>query len=56
MILGCGINGKPDDPIMLFEEMLNANVPPNLITFMGILTIYNHAGLVEEGYRCFNSM
>uniref|UniRef100_A0A7C9EMM9 Uncharacterized protein n=1 Tax=Opuntia streptacantha TaxID=393608 RepID=A0A7C9EMM9_OPUST len=56
MILGCGINGKPDDAIMLFEEMLSANIPPNLITFTGILTAYNHAGLVEEGYRCFNSM
>lgn len=56
MILGCGINGKPYDAIMLFEEMLNANISPNLITFTGILTAYNHAGLIEEGYQCFNLM
>lgn len=56
MIFGCGINGKPNDAIKLFEEMLKAKISPNLITFTGILTAYNHAGLVEEGYRCFNSM
>lgn len=56
MIVGCGINGKPYDAIKLFEEMLDANITPNLVTFTGILTAYNHAGLIEEGYQCFNLM
>lgn len=56
IILGCGINGKPDDSIKLFEEMLDAQICPNSVTFTGILTAYNHAGLVKEGYHCFNSM
>ncbi|KAJ4951729.1 hypothetical protein NE237_028561 [Protea cynaroides] len=56
MILGCGINGKASDAIQLFEEMIRANIRPNSVTFTGILTAYNHAGLVEEGYQCFTSM
>lgn len=56
MILGCGINGKAADAIKLFDEMLDAHICPNSITFVGLLTAYSHAGLVEEGYRCFTSM
>ncbi|XP_021753989.1 pentatricopeptide repeat-containing protein At4g22760-like [Chenopodium quinoa] len=56
MIVGCGINGKSHDAIRLFEEMLNVNISPNSVTFTGILTAYNHAGLIEEGYQCFNLM
>ncbi|GAB2224570.1 hypothetical protein Droror1_Dr00005332 [Drosera rotundifolia] len=55
MILGWGLN-NPDIAIKLFHEMLYAGVCPNLITFSGILTAYNHAGFVEEGYDCFNSI
>lgn len=56
MILGCGLNGRANDAIKLFEEMTDAQIYPNLVTFTGILTAYNHFGLVEEGYNCFNSM
>ncbi|KAJ9677609.1 hypothetical protein PVL29_022542 [Vitis rotundifolia] len=56
MILGCGINGKAIDAIKLFDEMVDAQICPNLIMFTGLLTTYNHAGLVEEGYHCFTTM
>ncbi|KAL0387441.1 UNVERIFIED_CONTAM: Pentatricopeptide repeat-containing protein, mitochondrial [Sesamum radiatum] len=56
MILGYGINGRGKEAIELFEEMMDADIIPNLVTFTGILTAYNHVGLVEEGYRCFMSM
>ncbi|XP_073304878.1 pentatricopeptide repeat-containing protein At4g22760 [Primulina huaijiensis] len=56
MILGCGVNGRPRDAIKLFEEMLDAEVTPNQVTYTGILTAYNHVGSVEEGYNCFLSM
>uniref|UniRef100_A0A6P3Z528 pentatricopeptide repeat-containing protein At4g22760-like n=1 Tax=Ziziphus jujuba TaxID=326968 RepID=A0A6P3Z528_ZIZJJ len=56
MILGCGINGKAIDAIELFEEMINAQICPNLVTYTGLLTAYSHAGLVEKGYQCFDSM
>lgn len=56
MILGCGVNGRPRNAIKLFEEMLDAEVIPNQVTYTGILTAYNHVGSVEEGYNCFLSM
>lgn len=56
MIMGCGINGKVDDAITLFEAMVDSQIRPNLATFTGLLTAYSHAGLVEEGYRCFSSI
>ncbi|RVX18420.1 Pentatricopeptide repeat-containing protein [Vitis vinifera] len=56
MILGCGINGKAIDAIKLFDEMVDAQICPNLIMFTGLLTTYNHSGLVEEGYHCFTTM
>ncbi|KAI3448593.1 hypothetical protein Pfo_005258 [Paulownia fortunei] len=56
MILGCGINGRVKEAIKLFEEMMDADIIPNLVTFTGILTAYSHVGLVDEGYHCFMSM
>ncbi|KAL5728037.1 hypothetical protein ACHQM5_001162 [Ranunculus cassubicifolius] len=56
MILGCGINGKPLEAIQHFRDMETARIRPNTVTYTGILTAYNHAGLAEEGYRCFSSM
>ncbi|XP_038993594.1 pentatricopeptide repeat-containing protein At4g22760 isoform X2 [Hibiscus syriacus] len=56
IIAGCAINGKADDAIKLFQKMVDAQIQPNLATFTGLLTAYNHAGLVEEGHQCFNSM
>ncbi|KAL8112374.1 hypothetical protein AgCh_019903 [Apium graveolens] len=56
MILGCGINGRDSDAIELFEKMIHSEISPNLVTFTGLLTAFNHVGMVEEGYHCFNSM
>lgn len=56
MILGCGINGKCAEAISLFNEMVKSKVAPNSATFIGLLTAYNHAGLADEGHRCFDSM
>lgn len=56
MILGCGINGKAVDAIKLFEEMRNARICPNAVTYTGLLTAYSHAGLVDKGYECFKTM
>lgn len=56
MILGCGMNGKASDAIHLFDKMLDDDIVPNSVTFTGLLAAYRHAGLVEEGIRCFTSM
>ncbi|PWA83492.1 tetratricopeptide repeat (TPR)-like superfamily protein [Artemisia annua] len=56
MILGCGLNGKEQIAIKLFDEMMESNIRPNLLTFTGVLTALSHVGMVEESYHCFNSM
>ncbi|PKA53082.1 Pentatricopeptide repeat-containing protein [Apostasia shenzhenica] len=56
MILGCGINGRCVEAVRLFGEMQELNIAPNSVTFTGLLTAYNHAGLVNEGRKCFASM
>nr|GMD19149.1 pentatricopeptide repeat-containing protein At4g22760 [Ipomoea batatas]GME02402.1 pentatricopeptide repeat-containing protein At4g22760 [Ipomoea batatas] len=56
MILGCGINGRANDAIELFDEMVNFEIDPNSATLTAVLTAYSHVGLVEKGYQCFVSM
>ncbi|KAL0923342.1 hypothetical protein M5K25_007396 [Dendrobium thyrsiflorum] len=56
MILGCSINGRCAEAISLFDDMVKSKIAPNSATFVGLLTAYNHAGLVNEGNRCFASM
>ncbi|KAI3505285.1 hypothetical protein L1887_27330 [Cichorium endivia] len=54
MILACGRYGWKYDAIKLFEEMLEANICPNLVTFSGVLNVLNHGGMVEESYHGFS--
>ncbi|KAL7597276.1 hypothetical protein Lser_V15G30307 [Lactuca serriola] len=50
MILACGRYGWKYDAIKLFEEMLENNICPNLVTFSGLLTALNHySGLGPNG-------
>ncbi|KAL0005992.1 hypothetical protein SO802_013553 [Lithocarpus litseifolius] len=42
--------------ILLFEEMLKQGVVPNGATFLGILSAYGCAGLVNEGMKFFHLM
>lgn len=56
MIMGCGINGMATKASCLFREMIEKKIPPNPVTFTGLLSAYSHSGLVQEGYKCFNSM
>jgi len=36
--------------------MQSADMSPDEITFVGVLSACSHSGLVDEGWRCFNSM
>nr|XP_043628972.1 pentatricopeptide repeat-containing protein At4g22760-like [Erigeron canadensis] len=55
MILAYSRNRCKHDAIRLFEEMLEANICPNLVTFSGILTVLDHAGIVEESHHGHNN-
>ena len=56
MIVGCGMHGKLSEAVGLFKEMSDAKIDPNAVTFVGLLSAYSHAGLIEEARVCFTSM
>lgn len=49
-------NGLGKKALLLFDKMLQEQVKPNDITFVSVLSACSHAGLVAEGWRCFNSI
>ncbi|XP_058092496.1 pentatricopeptide repeat-containing protein At2g29760, chloroplastic-like [Magnolia sinica] len=56
MIGSLAMHGLGNEALSLFSKMESTGVLPNEITFLGILSACNHAGLVEEGLWHFNSM
>ncbi|XP_022730812.1 pentatricopeptide repeat-containing protein At3g49170, chloroplastic-like [Durio zibethinus] len=40
----------------LFEQLRASGLEPDSVTFVGLLMACNHAGMVDEGLRLFNSM
>ncbi|CAL5040238.1 unnamed protein product [Urochloa decumbens] len=57
MIVGLASHGKAKDAIALFNDMVSrAEVEPNHVTFIGVLTACSHAGMVKEGRFYFAQM
>lgn len=56
IIVGFGNHGLGGKAVELFEEMKARGLLPDSITFIGVLTACNHAGLAEKGLNLFNSM
>ncbi|XP_008234095.1 PREDICTED: pentatricopeptide repeat-containing protein At4g08210 [Prunus mume] len=56
IIVGCGQNGRAEEAIRLFHQMIEAGLKPNEITYLGVLSACRHAGLVEEARTVFSSM
>lgn len=56
MIMGYGLHGWGGEAVNLFNEMKNAGIRPNDVTFLGLITACSHSGLVEEGWEIFLSM
>ncbi|XP_060963956.1 pentatricopeptide repeat-containing protein At1g06140, mitochondrial-like [Cannabis sativa] len=56
VIVGYAINGQGEEACDAFRRMETENVKPNSVTFLGVLSACNHAGLVEEGQNFFHSM
>ncbi|XP_057975842.1 pentatricopeptide repeat-containing protein At1g25360 [Malania oleifera] len=56
MIAALGHHGHGFEALELYELMLEEDILPDRITFLTVLSACSHAGLVEEGCRCFNSM
>lgn len=56
MIMGYALHGRGRDALNLFNEMKDAHVRPNDVTFLGLITACSHSGLVDEGWEIFFSM
>lgn len=49
-------HGHAEEALRAFQMMREAEVEPNYVTFVGVLSACAHAGLVDEGLHHFNSM
>ena len=56
MIHGYAQNGRGDEAVLLYEDMIGSGEKPDGITFVAVLTACSHSGLVETGIKIFNSM
>ncbi|XP_042479192.1 pentatricopeptide repeat-containing protein At1g11290, chloroplastic [Macadamia integrifolia] len=56
MIDGYGTHGLGKAAVKLFEVMRRGVIKPNDVTFLCVLSACSHAGLVEDGCRCFTMM
>ncbi|XP_020175045.1 pentatricopeptide repeat-containing protein CRR2, chloroplastic-like [Aegilops tauschii subsp. strangulata] len=57
MICGYGMHGHADEALELFNKMRgDAQVTPDNITFVGVLSACNHRGMVEEAKEFFGLM
>ncbi|CAF1750596.1 hypothetical protein Bca4012_044208 [Brassica carinata] len=53
---GYANHGRGADAVNLFEKMLAANVGPNHVTFLAVLSACAYSGLSERGWEIFLSM
>ncbi|KAF7845369.1 pentatricopeptide repeat-containing protein [Senna tora] len=56
VICGLAMNGHGKHTVELFARMLIQGVPPDDVTFIGLLSACSHAGLVKEGLMFFKAM
>ncbi|KAF5178944.1 Pentatricopeptide repeat-containing protein [Thalictrum thalictroides] len=57
MIMGLAMHGHGKEALNMFSQMQrDESVSPDHITYLGVLSACSHAGLVDEGYKHFNSM
>ncbi|XP_011623945.2 pentatricopeptide repeat-containing protein At4g35130, chloroplastic [Amborella trichopoda] len=56
IIMAYGIHGYGHDALDLFSMMKNMGITPNGSTFVSVLTSCSHSGMVDEGWKHFNSM
>lgn len=56
MIHGYAQNGRGDEAVLLYWDMIASAERPDGITFVAVLTACSHSGLVDAGIKIFNSM
>lgn len=56
MINGYAMLGFADEALDLFDQMRKGQILPDHITFVGVLSACSRGGLLDEGWKFFNSM
>ncbi len=56
ILTGCTMHGHGRAALEHFDGMCEEGVQPNDVTFVRLLSACSHAGLVDEGMRCYASM
>ncbi|XP_004306045.1 PREDICTED: pentatricopeptide repeat-containing protein At3g49170, chloroplastic [Fragaria vesca subsp. vesca] len=56
MITGFAKHGYAARAVGLFDQMLEAGLKPNEITYIAVLSACSHAGLISEGWKHFKEM
>lgn len=56
IICGMAMSGYGNRVLQLFSLMLVHGIPPDGVTFIGLLSACSHAGLVSQGLMFFNAM
>ncbi|PIM99298.1 hypothetical protein CDL12_28207 [Handroanthus impetiginosus] len=56
MIGGFAQNGRGEEAVRVFDQMIQESVQPDYISFLEVLFACSHSGMVDEGRKYFNSM
>ncbi|KAL6139940.1 hypothetical protein ACLB2K_058241 [Fragaria x ananassa] len=56
MITGFAKHGYAARAVGLFDQMLEAGLKPNEITYIAVLSACSHSGLISEGWKHFKEM
>ncbi|XP_058781297.1 pentatricopeptide repeat-containing protein At4g21065-like [Vicia villosa] len=56
LINGLAVHGRSREALKVFYDMKESGVKPDRASFIGVLVACSHGGLVEDGWRVFESM
>ncbi|XP_075505047.1 putative pentatricopeptide repeat-containing protein At3g05240 isoform X1 [Primulina tabacum] len=56
LISGYAINGESEKSLDTFKHMCDRKIAPNFVTFIGVLSACDHAGLVHDGRNLYGTM
>ncbi|KAL2515994.1 putative pentatricopeptide repeat-containing protein [Forsythia ovata] len=56
IIVGHAINGEGEKSLAAFQQMCAEKIVPNPVTFIGVLSACDHAGLIDDGKHLYDIM